>query len=435
MTNNRRDFLKSTSAALAMSALSYNKVVGANETIRVAVTGLNGRGRNHVESFAELGNVEVVAICDTDERVLDRTVKDLKKHLASPVKRYVDYREMMDDKDIDVSSIATPNRWHAIMGIWACQAGKDAYVEKPCSHNVLEGQKLVEAQKKYNRIVAHGTQSRSVEAYHEAMDLIKNGFLGEVYYAKGFCYKWRDTIGHTPSKPVPEGVHYDLWEGPAPDKPFTENRHHYNWHWQWDYGNGDIGNQGVHQMDVARWGLNVGLPELCSAIGGHFMFDDDQETPNTMVSTFKYKETNQMFVFEVRHWITNQELGGNPGNNVVGNMFLGSKGMMVVPSYSSYKVFLGKDLEEGPSGSEGGNHWENFIDAVVSRDRSKLHADVLEGHLSSSLCHLANAAYLTESTLQFDPKTERCTNNKEADEILQGKARGYRTPFSLPENI
>ena len=204
-------------------------------------------------------------------------------------KVYIDYRELLEDKDIDAVSIATPNHWHSLMGIWGCQAAKDVYVEKPCSHTWWEGHQLVQAAQRYNRIVMHGTQGRSAEGYLEGVRKLREGVIGEVYLARGLCFKWRDTIGKAPHEPVPAGVHYDLWTGPAPLKPFTRNRFHYNWHWVWDTGNGDLGNQGVHEVDLARWGLGVKLPNKISAVGGHVMFDDDQETPNTLNCAFEFR--------------------------------------------------------------------------------------------------------------------------------------------------
>lgn len=436
--NSRRNFLKSTGAAATAGLLVQTSGwASPNDTINVGVVGIRGRGGSHVNGFANLDGVKVAALCDIDENVLNQRAAGFMEDnkVSSDVSKYFDYREMIEDQELDAVSIATPNHWHSLQGIWACQAGKDVYVEKPLSHNVLEGRKLVEAARKYDRIVQHGTQIRSSAAVQEAMEMLQNGEIGEVYYAKGTCYKWRDTIGNAPVEPVPDGVHYNLWMGPAPEKPFTENRFHYDWHWQWDYGNGDIGNQGVHQMDVARWGLGVGLPNLASSIGGHFMFDDDQETPNTLVSTFKYNDSNQMLVFEVRHWITNDELNQGGTGNVVGNLFLGSEGMMIVPSYNSYQVYYGRQRREGPSRSEGGNHYANFIEAMRKRDRSILNADVEEGHLSSALCHLANAAYRVERTINFDPVSEQAIDDKEANDILMGRDRGYRGDFELPENV
>ncbi len=432
---NRRNFLKTTAGAvLASNLVIRNTAYSANDVIRAAVAGVRGRGGSHIAGLEGLDGVDVVALCDVDENILNDRAARFKEKYGRDVKKYVDYREMLKDPGIDVVSIATPNHWHSIMGIWACQAGKDAYIEKPLSHSLLEGRKLVEAARKYNRIVQHGTQIRSSKAVREAIQMLREGVIGEVYYAKGTCYKWRDTIGVKPAADVPQGVHYDLWLGPAPERPFTENRFHYNWHWHWDYGNGDIGNQGVHQLDVARWGLGVGLPSTAQTLGGHFMFQDDQETPNTLVATFKYPNQNKMLVFEVRHWITNPELGGEAGG-VVGNLFLGSKGIMIMPSYTSYQVFLGRKLEAGPSGSAGGDHFQNFIDCVRSRKADQLNADVEEGHLSSALAHLANTAYRVERTLKFDPGNEKIIGDTEAEKIINDQDRKYRAPFDLPESV
>jgi hypothetical protein len=253
--------------------------------------------------------------------------------------------------------------------------------------------------------------------------------------AKGLCYKWRDTIGHAQEEPVPTGVHYDLWTGPAPARPFTRNRFHYNWHWQWTYGNGDIGNQGVHQLDLARWGLGVALPERVQSMGGHYMFNDDQETPNTQVSAFRYPAQQKLLTFEVRHWITNPEgsIGTEKGDsNAVGVLFLGSEGFMEIPSYDTYRTFLGKKKEPGPSGKQDGDHFANFIEAVRSRKRESLHAEIEEGHLSSSLCHLANISYRLGRTLAFDPQTETFPGDEEANRLL---SREYRSPYVIPEEV
>ncbi len=429
---NRRDFIKgSATTAVSIGLIGKASWAGANDKIRMGVVGLRGRGAAHVRGFGSQQNVDVIALCDIDESILNKRADELKDYVTPTVKKYVDIREMLKNPDIDAVSIATPNHWHSIMGIWACEAGKDVYVEKPCSHNIHEGRKLVEAARKYNRIVQHGTQGRSVGAFREAIQHLRDGAIGEVYYAKGLCYKWRDTIHHTPVQPVPDGVHYGLWLGPAPERPFTKNRFHYNWHWHWHYGNGDIGNQGVHEMDIARWGLGVKQPRLASAIGGHFMFDDDQETPNTLVASFKYPDENKMLVFEVRHWITNDELDIDAKGNIVGDLFFGSEGYMKTWNYGSYQIYLGRKREPGPSGSSSENHFENFIQAVRTRKMADLHAAIEEGHLSASLCHLANASYLTGQTIEFDPEKEECTNSEEANAILQGTHRKYRQPYTI----
>lgn len=435
---NRRHFLKTTAgAAAAMNLLIRNQSYSANDIIHVAVIGVNGRGMDHVKGYEEESKGgQVVAMCDIDENVLDKRAAGFKEKYKRDVKKYIDYRELLKDKDIDAVSIATPNHWHSLQAIWACEAGKDVYVEKPLSHNIYESRQLVKAARKYGRIVQHGTQTRSSPAVQEGIKMLHDGIIGEVYYAKGTCYKWRKTIGVAKTgESAPPGVHYDLWLGPAPERAYTSNRLHYNWHWHWDYGSGDIGNQGVHQFDVARWGLGVKLPKLITCVGGHFMFEDDQETPNTMSATFKYPDENKMLVFEVRHWMTNPELGGEPGGNVVGNLFLGSKGWMICPSYEKYQIFIGQKGEEGP-GKEiriGGKHFQNFLDCVKSRKVEELNADVEEGHLSSALCHLANAAYRTQRALNFDPAAEQVIGDQEANDILADRDRKYRKPFELPE--
>lgn len=434
---NRREFIKKSSMAAALTGISlwtpFNSWAGANDRIRVAVAGIHGQGGSHIRNFARLKNVEVVALCDVDENQFPKRLKEMEEKGLKKPKLYTDIRKLLDDKDIDVVSFATPNHWHALGTIWACQAGKDVYVEKPLSHNIFEGRKLVEAAKKYKRIVQHGTQMRSSVGTQAAIKVLQTGQLGEIYMAKGLCYKWRKTIGHTPNEPVPKGVHYNLWLGPAPKGPFSRNRFHYNWHWHWDYGNGDIGNQGIHQMDVARWGLGVGFPKKVQSMGGHFMFNDDQETPNTQIATFEYPDEKKLLVFEVRHWITNHEGGvGEGSSNNIGVIFYGSEGYMVVDSYSSFKTFMGKKREPGPRAVAGGNHHQNFIHAVRNRRADDVNAKPEDGHISSALCHMANSAYRLGRTLEFDPKTEKYINDDEANKML---ARNYRKPFVVEENV
>jgi predicted dehydrogenase len=447
-------------AALAVPG----RVLGANDRVRVAVCGIHGRGKDHLHNYAQVKDCEIAALCDIDENVLrERTTELVGKGIAKP-KQYTDIRKLLEDKSIDAISIATPNHWHSLMAIWACQAGKDVYVEKPCSHNLWEGQQLVKAAQKYNRVVQHGTQIRSASAAHEFVKKMQDGMLGDVYMARGLCFKWRDTIGHTPVSEVPAGVDYDLWTGPAPKKPFTKNRFHYNWHWFWDFGNGDLGNQGVHQVDVARWGLGLGLPNRISAMGGHFLFDDDQQTPNDLNITFEYHlpdDKRKMISFEVRHWITNHEaeigtpdlgtpekkksaggakLGPTSGaHNTVGNIFYGSKGYLSTGDEDAvtYKVWMGKDQEEQPA-QKGGTelaHFQNFIDCVRSHNHADLNAPIEEGHLSAGMMHLANASYRLGRTINFDPKTQQVIGDEEAAKILRDGDRGYRSGFQIPENV
>jgi predicted dehydrogenase len=379
--------------------------------------------------------VELAALCDIDEGVLNKRLKEVEAGGNKRPAAFTDIRKLLEDKSIDAISIASPNHWHTLMTVWGCQAGKDVYVEKPCSHNVFEARQIVAAARKYNRIVQQGTQSRSSPALKEAVQKLREGVIGDLYMARGLCYKWRKTIGRTPVEPVPPGVHYDLWLGPAPKREYTKNRFHYNWHWFWDYGNGDIGNQGIHQMDVARWLLGVKYPTKVSAMGGKYMFDDDQETPNTLVARFDFNGggKKKMLVFEVRHWMSNNEGGigesKKKGGNTIGDLFYGSKGYMVVGD-GSYRTFLGQEQEPGPTKSGGGDHFANFIAAMRSRKPSDLNAEIEEGAASTVLVHLANISYRLGRTINFDPATLTCTGDKEANAML---TRNYREGFVVPK--
>jgi len=445
----RREFIKTaatmTAGVRTVSALTLitrpERVFGANDRVRVGVCGLHGRGKDHIDAFARVPHVEIAALCDVDESVLNKR----REELGGRPRTFVDIRQLLDDPTIDAISIATPNHWHALMGIWACQAGKDVYIEKPCSHNLWEGRQLVRAAQKYRRIVQHGTQSRSAPAMIDAIKHVRGGTFGEIYMARGLCFKRRDTIGHAEVEPVPRGVDYNLWTGPAPLKPFTRNRFHYNWHWLFDTGNGDLGNQGVHQIDAARWGLGVGFPNRICAMGGHFMFDDDQETPNTLTCTFLFEQpdgTPKLLEFGVRHWITNNEAGLGRGgvfsrHNAIGSMFYGSKGYLAAGNEDSfsYESWIGTDQTAGPHGKSENNHFENFISCVRSRNASELRAPIEEGHVSCALVHLANASYRLGRSLRFDAETERVVGDEEANRLLYGETRGYRAPFVIPAEV
>ena len=431
---NRRDFLKTSSQAAgglaAAAMLSHSrKILAANDTVGVAIVGTRGRGKEHILGFHRQPGVKIVALCDVDDGVLHERASQYEKLSGHSPKCYRDMREVLDDKEVDAVSLATPNHWHALGGIWAMQAGKHAYIEKPCSHNIWEGQQLVQAARKYNRICQHGTQGRSSPAVREAIQKLGEGIIGKVYLARGLCYKWRPSIGKVNgAQPIPAGIDYDLWLGPAPQKPLLRQQLHYDWHWQWEYGNGDMGNQGVHEMDMARWGLGVGLPTRIQSMGGHYMFDDDQETPNTLSCTFEYPDEGKMLDFETRHWITNYEGGfGAGGSNNVGVLFYGSEGYMEL-EYFRYRTYLGQKREPGPKGSGEGDHFKNFIDAVRSGRRDVLTADIEEGHLSSALCHLGNIAYRSRRTIHFEPATQKILGDEEASLLL---TRQYRSPFEV----
>jgi predicted dehydrogenase len=469
MAIDRRDFLKSTGKAVTVGAAALalgGKILGANDRVRVAICGLRGRGKDHLHGFSRVPNVEIATFCDIDESILSQRLKDVSDTNAKP-KTCIDIRKLLEDKDIDAVSVATPNHWHSLMSIWACQAGKDVYVEKPCSHNYFEGRQLVSAVKKYNRICQHGSQSRSNPGMMEAIHHVSDGAIGNVYLARALCYKWRDTIGRASPESVPSGVNYDLWTGPAPMKPFTRNRFHYNWHWIWDTGNGEIGNQAIHELDIARWGLGVRYPVMVSAMGGHVMFDDDQETPNFLNATYYFEDSGgkrKILELEVRHWITNHEAeigtgaygsSGVPAagltadarkkpsaqqvsgprdakTNTIGNIFYGSNGYLAIDGYDAYKTWVSDQVTPGPSGKASADHYANFIDCVRSRRAEDIHSPIEEAHISATLVHLANASYRLGCTLRFDPATEQVIGDDEANRLLRGT---YRAPYVVPEQV
>ncbi len=452
----RRTFLMSTAAAGAVRA---SQLASPNDTVRVACVGVRGQGRSHLGMYGRMKNVEIAAICDVDEKVLNDRIAMVEKSSKKKPAAFTDLRKVLEDKEIDVISIATPNHWHTLQTVWALQAGKDVYVEKPCSYNMFECKQMLAAARKYkDRIVQHGTNSRSGPAVIEAVQKMREGLIGDVYLARGLCFKWRDTIKRAQPEPTPPELHYDLWTGPAPLKPFTRNRYHYNWHWFWDYGNGDLGNQGIHELDNMRWGLGVTYPTKVTAIGGHFMFDDDQETPNTLTALYEFNEggKKKMAEFAVRHWMSNHEAGIDEGKikaefertrvgNTIGNLYYGSNGYLAVEGYGTYWSVLGPKREQtgersanwqepGPSARQGGNNWQNFIDVVRSRDKSKQNAPIEEGVPSCVLIHLANISYQLGRTVRFDANTWTSPGDKEATALFTRRG-GYRKPYVFPEKV
>jgi len=431
--------IASCSRPEAMPAVK-GRVIGANDRINIAVIGLGGRGAGIVDTFGAMKGVRIKTICDIDENIFAGYVKRVVDAQGDVPMTSYDLRRVYDDKDIDAVTISTPNHWHALATIWACQAGKHVYVEKPCCHNVYEGRKMVEAARRYNRIVQVGFQNRSIIGVRQAMKFLHDGKLGKIYMAKGLCYKPRDGIGRYPDSPVPKGVHYDIWLGPAPLRPFNQNRFKYNWHWHWDYGNGDIGNQGVHQLDVAMWGMNKNEhPVKISSSGGYYAFDSCQETPNTQTAVYEYSDGSIM-QFEVRGLYTNDENG-----ITVGNLFYGTEGWMYVNG-GQWKTYLGRKNEPGPysenagpdadptnlAGAGGGGHSDNFIYAVRSGKMTDLTCDIEVGNMSSALPHLANIAYRLGRTLTFDGKKEQFTGDRQASRML---TREYRKPYVVPESV
>jgi predicted dehydrogenase len=401
-------------------------VAGPNDVLRVAVIGVRGRGREHISGFAALPDARITTICDVDRNVIGKAMKQVAGRNGGEPAYQQDLRRVFDDPNIDAVSIATPNHWHALAAIWACQAGKDVYVEKPVSHNISEGRRTVEAARKYGRVVQTGTQCRSHKGMQDAIAFLRNGGLGQLYMARGLCYRDRPSIGNQPDGTPPTGLDYDLWTGPADLRPFNPNRLHYNWHWFWNTGNGDLGNQGIHQMDLARWGLGkTELPRAVQAAGGRLGYHDQAETPNTQLVALEYDDC--LLQFEVRGLPTNDERGAK-----VGVLFFGTEGVLAITSYSRWQTYLGPKGEKGPGGDGEGDHFANFVAAVKARDPRRLHADIEEGHISSALCHLGNIAYRLGRKLHVNPSTESFVDDSEANGFL---TRPYREPFVVPARI
>jgi predicted dehydrogenase len=435
----RRQLLKSSAviaAGAALSKLTINpssalaanvsnsRVRGANDDIRVAVVGFRGHGWTHINAYLKISGVRVVALCDADKDVLEDGIRKLKNRNVK-VDGYLDVRKLLDDKNIDAISTATPNHWHALVTVWACQANKDVCVEKPVSHNIWEGRKMVEAARKYNRVVQADLDSRSNEGIREAVRYIRQGKIGKILVVRGFCYKRRASMGKVngPQK-VPESVDYNLWCGPAPMGPLMRKKMHYDWHWVWPTGNGEIGNNGPHQLDICRWVLNQPeLPSRVMSIGGRFGYDDDGETPNTQIAFYDYRPAP--IIYEVRGLPTKKgdsamdvyrSVGSTgvvmqsgregPGPNT-GVIVQCEHGFVDVPGLAAYdnKGRIIKRFIRGGIGPQA-----NFIKAVRSRKISDLRTDILEGHLSTSLCHMGNISY----------RIGKESSNEQIREVIQG---------------
>jgi predicted dehydrogenase len=412
-------------------------------------------------------DAEVVAVCDPDSNVVGDALGAVERKTGRKPRHYADLRKLLEDASIDVVSIATPNHWHVLASLWAVQAGKDVYVEKPLGHNLWEQRKLVEAARKYDRLVQMGNYPRSLGSARAAVEFLRSGKLGKVLLARGLCYNRRGSIGKKPDGPVPPGVDYDLWLGPAPERPFNPNRFHYNWHWNWDYGGGELANNGIYYLDMARWALGKSEhPRRVLSVGGRLGYEDDGQTPNTQLVLYDYGDVQ--ILQEVRGLST-----AKYRDVAMGNVFHCENGY-VASSISGTAAFdLKGELLERFSGS--GDHFRNFADAVKARDRSRLNSEVLEGHLSTSLCHLGNISYrlgeprslseegpfgaheeaheayrrmrehLVENgldpartpvrvgrALEFDSRTETFVNDAAAGALLR---RDYRKPFVVPEQV
>ena len=434
-TVSRREFLEqSLFATAAMSLAGSTRASAAQgesgspgDKLRVAVVGVKGRGGSHIQGFGDRPDCEIAALVDVDETIINSRADEIEKKTGKRPTLYTDMRKCFEDKNIDIVSIATPNHWHALAAIWAIQAGKDVYVEKPVSHNVSEGRRVVEAARKYKRVVQTGTQSRSNPGMREAIDFVHKGGIGEVKLARGLCYKPRGSIGPKGNYDVPASVNYDIWSGPAEIKPLSRKSLHYDWHWMWDYGNGDLGNQGIHQMDIARWGLGeMSLGESVLSYGGRFGYEDAGETANTQVSIHEFANGKRL-VFEVRGLKTSPfQLEYKDGDTKkfseagVGVIFYGSEGYLVVPSYSGGIVLDKNQVPTGVKFEGGGDrhHFANFVNAVRSRKYEDLNAEILDGHLSSALCHIGNISYRLGSPMYAKQMLTTFAGDAEALETL-----------------
>lgn len=481
----RRTFVKQASTGFAASFIiagtkASGRVLGANEVIRIGVAGIRDRGSSHISAFAKMPGVQVTHLIDPDSRLFAQRVAQVKQLGGNTPKCFQDIRKALEDKNLDAISIATCNHWHSLMTIWACQAGKHVYVEKPASHVVFEGRKCIEAARKYGCIVQHGTQSRSDRKWALAVAAARSGKYGKLLVAKGYASKPRWSIGFKPVKEPPPELDFDLWLGPAPKQPYHENLVHYNWHWFWDTGNGEIGNQGVHQMDIARWAIGDRLPKSVVSLGGRWVnepdYKDQGQTPNMQLTVFDYGDV--LLVFEVRGLVGRKGRDGKEIPSQVTNEFYCEEGMITAGGFYPKGKNKPEPLGDFPIAIKPGDHFANFIQAVRSGKVEDLNADILHGHLSSALCHLGNISYrlgtqvpfsqeptgvpmdvpevrasweaiernlqnaldidLKKATytlgpkLAFDPEKEKFVDNPKADALL---TRPPRPPFVVPEKV
>ena len=450
----------------ALTAASAVRVLGANDKVNVGIVGLGGRGTSHLNVYSGLSEAQVVGLCDVNQAAREKAQAILAKKNLEKGREFEDMRQMFADPKIEAVSIATPNHWHALSAIWAMKAGKDVYGEKPACYNIYEGMRMIQVQRETKRIMQVGSQHRSWPFKVKAITALQQGLIGKLYMSKALCYKLRPSIGHTPDTPTPPGLNWDLFLGPAPMRPFNEKRFAYYWHWFWDTGNGDIGNQGVHETGIARWALgDPAWPKTAMAFGGKFGIDDDTETPNTLTAGFNYGD--QQLVVEVRGKMTNgegvrqarvvtagrrrlpraaQDIGapapaqvgpaGNPLNVGVGNLFYGSDGWAAM-SDQGFQAYKGDSseliMEERPERSAGDPtrlHMQNFLACVKSRREQDLHDPIANAVPSADLCHLANISYRVGRALKIEPgPVPKFTGDAEATKMVTRPV--YRKPYEV----
>ncbi|MDN3690458.1 Gfo/Idh/MocA family protein [Cyclobacterium jeungdonense] len=466
----RREFLKKTALSsagitiggLGFSAKSYASIMGSNDRIHLAQIGIRNQGTVHINNYCNLKdshNVVLKVLCDTDEALFNEKSKMVSDKTGMKPELEWDLRKVLENKEIDAVSMATPNHWHALATVWACEAGKHVYVEKPASHTIWEGRKMIEAAQKSGLTVQVGLTNRAYTNVRDAMQFLHEGGIGNVYMARALTYKFRNSYGTAKDSNPPPTFHYDQWLGPAPYKPYNEKRSHYNWHWFWDTGNGDSGNTGTHQLDIARWGLQKHEhPETIYSMGGIYGFNKDaclpdncttgtmvygdvktyghdksmQETPNIQTALFHYAD-GTMLEYEARGRYTNHE--GSDGKEV-GNLFYGSDGWLEITG-STWRAFHQGESKPFASSKDRGSEQEatlfsNFIEVMRSGNHKMLQCDMLEGFYSSALPLLANISYRVERKLKFMGDSEQFANDPEANTYL---SKIYREPFSFSEQI
>ena len=456
----RRDFVRGALTTGLMAAPAVRPAWGRtspNDRVNVAVVGFRNRGRDHYRNYSKIPNVRVAYLCDVDERLFPAAVAEVEKLSGHRPTTVVDFRRLIEKKDLDAVSIATPDYWHALLAVWACQAGKDVYVEKPISYTIKEGRAIVQAARKYNRMVQVGLQRRSSKHDRAGVRFVQEGRFGKAYRAQTVIFRGRLNIGHVGNSPVPKGVHWDLYRGPAPMVPFSLNRFHYAWHFHWDTSTTEVGNNGVHDMDLVRWAMQKHVhPVKVHCVGGNYIDDSDQDVPNTEIASYEYAD-GTLLMLEV----TTLPSPGFGGAHM-GSFFYTPKGYIAACEYCDrWKTVVGdfipRHTPDPPSGislraanlsfpkiaykpgpeipfldEKEVTHFENFIDCVRSRKREDLHAEALEGHMSTVLCHLANIAFRVGHTVHFDPETETFPGDEEANRYL---TRTYRKPYVLPDPV
>jgi predicted dehydrogenase len=397
----------------------------ASDRVRVAVIGVGSRGTAHIKEMAPVAGIEVAAVVDPDTNRAEKAASEIRARTGKGPRVEADMRRIFEDKNIDAVTIATTNHWHTLTAIWAMQAGKDVYVEKPVSHNIFEGIKLVEAARKYNRIAVGGTQRRFWGPWRKAVELMHGGLIGDIYQGNFIFPGNRDSIGFKPNAPVPGWLNWDLWLGPAPMQPYHENLVHYNWHWFWDFGNGELGNNGIHMIDIVRWAMNRKMPTKVYSTGGRFGYKDQGQTPNTQNVVWSYDDGAQI-VGQLRGLYTPEPMQWD---------FWGSKGHMHIAANGKFTVTLGRNKKPEPEVTDipaNIEHFANFADAVRGRDRKILLAEIEETALSTAMCHQGNTAYRLKRELKFDPKTMKYVGDPDANALW---TRRYRAPYVVPEKV